>query len=90
MALDLETVPTIEGRGSVSITFHLPDPDNPNDGQYGKLEVQIKRSDGVKVRHFDLLARLRDDSEGTNTHLPALNALKTYLLNRINTEILGL
>ena len=88
MALTQETVPTITGRGAVSIVLHIPDPDKPDDIQYGKLEVQVKRSDRTVVRSYDLLAHLTDDAAGTNTHLPALAALKTYILNRIDTEVI--
>lgn len=90
MALTTETTPTIDGRGSISILFHIPDPDNSDDVQYATLEVQIKRSDGVKVRAFDLLDKLTDDTAGNDTHLPALNSLKSYIIARVNSEMLGL
>jgi hypothetical protein len=90
MPLPIEPIPTIIGRGAVSIVFHLPDPDEPEDVQYGRLEVQVKRSDKTVVRSFDLLERLTDDAEGNDTHLPALNALKTYILARIDSEMFGL
>lgn len=91
MTLSLEVAPTISGRGAVSVTLYIPDPDLPDDVQAGYLTVQIKRSDGQVIeRRFDLLERLTDDAAGTNTHLPALVALRDYILARIDSEILGL
>ena len=90
MALTTETSPTIDGRGGTLIEFYIPDPTKVTEVQYGKLTVQIHRSDGLVVRQFDLLDRLTDDAAGNNTHLPALAALKAYILARIDTEILGL
>lgn len=88
MALPTETLPTIIGRGSISISLHIPDPDNLDDIQSGELSVQIKRSDGVKVRDLNLLDRLTDDADGTNIHLPALIALRDYIITRVNLEML--
>lgn len=88
MTLPIEIVPTILGRGSISISLYIPDPDNPDDVQSGELSVQVKRSDGIKVRDFDLLERLTDDADGTNIHLPALIALRDYIITRVNLEML--
>ena len=75
-------------RGAVSIVFYIPDPDIEDDVQVGNLGVQIKYSDGsVKEKKYDLLARLGDDADG-QTHLANLAALKVYILNRIETELL--
>ncbi len=91
MALTQEIAPTIDGRGAVSIVFYIPDPGDPDDIQFGELGVQIKRSDGEVIeRKFDLLARLTDDAAGQDTHLPALNALRAYILARVDSEMLGL
>lgn len=74
--------------GAVSIVFHIPDPDNEDDPQYGRLNVQIKYSNGsIKEKQFDLLARLGDDAPG-QTHLANLASLKTYILARIESELL--
>jgi len=70
--------------------FYIPTPDT-SETQYGKLTVQIKFSNNeITERSFDLLERLGDDDEGTSTHLPALSALKSYLISRVNSEMLGL
>ncbi len=89
MSFPAEAIPTIIGRGAISIILYIPDPDNPNDVQYGRLEVQVKRSDGIQVRTFDLLARLTDDAAG-QTHLANLVSLRPYIISRVNSEILGL
>lgn len=89
MAFPTEQTPTIDGRGAVAITFYIPDPDIPDDVQSGRLAVQVKWSNGeVRERTYDLLVRLGDDSDGQNIHLPALQALKSYILARIDSEIL--
>lgn len=91
MALEREVNPTVTGRGAVAILFYIPDPNDPEDVQSGDLTVQIKRDDGeVKERRFDLLERLTDDTEGNDIHLPALAALRVYILARIADEVLPL
>jgi hypothetical protein len=88
MAFTPEAAITPDRRGAVSIVFHIPDPDDEDDVQYGRLEVQIKYTDNsVKAREFDLLARLDDDAPG-QTHLANLQSLKTYLIARIESELL--
>ncbi len=82
---------TITGRGSIGIIFHIPDPDNEDDHQYGELEVQVRYSDNtVAQKKYDLLMRLKDDKAGKDTHLPALISLRNYILTRIDDEILGI
>lgn len=88
MALEREVNRTYLGHGAVSIVFYIPDPEDPEDVQSGRVSYQVKFSDGeVKERDRDLLARLQDDAEGNDTHLPALLALKTYILARITNEV---
>lgn len=75
-------------RGAVSIVFYLPDPDLPEETQYGRLNIQIKYTDGsVKEKDFDLLLRLQDDASGQQ-HLTNLAALKDYIIARIESEVL--
>lgn len=89
MAFQPEQPITPESRGAVSIVFYIPDPDIEEDVQTGKLSVQIKYSDGsMKEKRFNLLTRLGDDAPG-QTHLANLAALKTYILARIESEVLG-
>ena len=89
MPFPTEPTVTPTERGAVSIVFYIPDPTRTEENQYGTLEVQIYYSDGMlKARKFDLLARLQDDAEG-RTCLENLAALKTYILNRISTELLN-
>lgn len=89
MAFQPEQPITPDRRGAVSIVFYIPDPDDSLDAQSGRLGVQIKYSDGsLKERSFDLLARLGDDVPG-ETHLANLVALKTYILARIESELLA-
>jgi hypothetical protein len=87
--MEQEVIPQILGRGAISISFYIPDPEEDEE-QSGELEGQVKRTDGIKVRKFDLLAVLAEDQEGQNVHLPALSALKEYILTRFDTEVLGL
>lgn len=88
MTLPIEILPTIIGRGGINISLYIPDPDKLEETQSGELSVQIKRSDGIKVREFDLLDRLLDDSDGTSIHLPALVALRDYIVARVVAEML--
>lgn len=88
MTLPVETLPTIIGRGAINISLYIPDPDKPEEVQSGELSVQIKRSDDVKVRGLNLLDHLLDDSDGTNIHLPALIALRDYIITRVEIEML--
>lgn len=76
-------------RRAVSIVFYIPDPEaDPPEQQYGVLEVQIEYSDGkIEQKKFDLLARLQDDAEGQQL-LTGLGQLKTYLIDRIESELL--
>jgi len=91
MTLATEIVPTITRAGGFSYVFHSPDVGDVEDAKSGTLEVHTILSNGTTSRiSFDLLAILLDDTDGTNTHLPALNAIETYLKDRINTEMLGL
>ena len=88
MAFQLEQSIVPDRRGAVSILFYIPDPDNAEETQYGNLGVQIKYTDGsLKEKKFDLLERLQDDVEGQQ-HLANLVALKIYLINRIESELL--
>lgn len=88
MALPTETLPTITGRGAIEIVFTIPDPTNIEDVQASTLNVQVKRSDGIKVRTYDLLDRLTDDTAGNDTHLPALLALRDYIIARVEAEVI--
>jgi hypothetical protein len=75
-------------RGGVDIIFHIPDPTLAEDPQYGQLRVKIYYSDdSLRERYFNLLARLGDDAPG-QTHLANLQSLKTYLIARIESELL--
>jgi hypothetical protein len=88
MAFPVESAITPTSRGQVNIRFHIPDPTNPEDVQSGSIAVQIYYSDdSSRTRDFDLLARLQDDAPGL-THLSNLNSLKTYILGRIDSELL--
>jgi hypothetical protein len=79
---------TPDTRGQVNIFFHIPDPSNPNDQQSGSITVQIYYSDATsRDRVFDLLVRLQDDAPGL-AHLSNLASLRTYILGRIDSEIL--
>lgn len=74
--------------GAVSIEFYIPDPNRPQEVQLGRLGIQIHYSDNsTKERVFDLLARLQDDTQG-EVHLANLASLKTYILARIESELL--
>lgn len=76
------------GRGVATIVFHIPDPDDPEDAQSGHIIIMIKYSNGTAdEKSFDLLLRLGDDTEG-QTHLVNLASLKTYILARIENELL--
>lgn len=89
MSFPQEQPVVADRRGGVSIVFYIPDPDKPEEEIYGKLGVQIKYSDGnVLEKTFDLLARLQDDAEGRQL-LAGLNQLKDYIINRIESEVLG-
>lgn len=90
MAFEKEILPTITGRGAISISLYSPDKNNPEDLPSDELTVQLKLSNGeVLERKFSLLERLRDDTEGKG-HLQALIALRDYILARVDTELIGL
>lgn len=75
-------------REAVSIVFYIPAADNDTEEQYGRLGVQLRYSDGsLKEKKFDLLERLQDDAEGRQL-LAGLGQLKTYLIDRIESELL--
>ena len=75
-------------RGAISVVFYIPDPDKPEEELTGFLGVQIKYSNESTIeRKFDLLARLQDDAEGQQL-LSGLGQLKTYLINRVESELL--
>lgn len=89
MAFPQEQPVTPDRRGGVTIVFYIPDPDDAEEAQYSNIIVQIKYSDATtKEKGFDLLARLGDDAPGL-THLANLVALKTYILARIESELLA-
>lgn len=89
MPLAQEQTVTPLRRGSIEITFYIPGPDpEPEDVQSGRISIQIERSNGeLVIRNFDLLQVLTNDDEGNEVHLPALNTLKVYIIERINSEM---
>ncbi len=70
--------------------FFSPDPLDPDGVQSGRLNVQIKKSNGaIENRQYDLLLRLQDDTEGL-AFLATLADLRDYLRIRLNAEVLPL
>lgn len=67
-----------------------PDPFDLEGVQSGRLNVQIKKSDGtIENRQYDLLLRLQDDTEGL-AFLATLADLRDYLRARLEAEVLPL
>lgn len=88
MAFPQEQPITPVARGDYEIVLFVPAPDNEEQLQSGTINVQIRMSDGsVQVRNFNLLLRLQDDEEGQQ-HLQNLAALRDYINNRIDTELI--
>lgn len=88
MAFPQEQPITPLERGDYEITLFVPGPNNTEQPQSGSINVQIVMSDGsIKVRDFNLIARLQDDAAG-QTHLSNLIALRNYLNDRIDTELI--
>jgi hypothetical protein len=87
MAFSEEQPITPITRGDYEIVFFVPGP-GTQQPQSGKINIQVIRSDdSVIVREFDLIARLQDDAAG-QTHLNNLIALRNYLNNRIDEELI--
>jgi hypothetical protein len=88
MAFERQQNVTITGRAGVSLDLYIPDPDDPDDVQYGKINVTLHLSNGqTKNIRYDLLARLGDDPTGL-THRSNLLAMRDYILARIDSEVL--
>lgn len=79
---------TITGYEDVELVLFVPGVSNTENPQSGQISVQLAMSDGsIRIAKYDLLARLQDDAAGL-THLANLNNLKTYILTRIENEVL--
>lgn len=78
---------TITGHEDVELVLFIPGAGSTVP-QYGDISIQLAMSDGsIRVVKYNLLERLQDDAAGL-THLSNLNSLKTYILTRIENEIL--
>jgi hypothetical protein len=74
--------------GDFEIILFVPGPNNTENPQDGRLNVQIGLSDGrVQGVIYDLLAHLQDDPAG-QAHLANLVALRDYIRTRLENEVL--
>jgi hypothetical protein len=79
---------TIEGFEDIEINLFVPGVSNIEGEQVGRIEIQLKRSDGtIKIVTANLLERLGDDAAGL-THRANLLSMRDYILSRIETELL--
>ncbi len=81
----------VTGLDEVQFRVQIARPGTREENQ-GRLFYNIVRTDregeDITSRKEDLFEFLGQTDEGTNTHLPALNALITHILRRVNDEAL--